>query len=153
MPFKKDKQNKPEINSMLEHAPPVARPRDRIDWEIAEELASYHTTQKEIAQYFGVSEDTFAREHKKRYGCGFADKKTFFRSRGRAWLRMVLWRKALYGDDKALKQLAEKYLKLSEKVEVKHQFEPIAFQVVTSNSQAENLIGDTEAEGGGGLDA
>lgn len=90
------------MESKIETRRPVGRPRKALDLALAEKLARYGLTVREIADVLGVAKATVIRR------CRDAMR------RGRANLRMSLhrrqWRAAKYGSTQALIWLGKVYL-------------------------------------------
>jgi len=91
----------------------MGRPRKELDdkdWLYAEKLAGMMCTCAEIGAFFGMSEDSFNRRLKERYGITFAPWSEKFTSEAKIALRRAQFQSALDGNASMLQFLGRIYL-------------------------------------------
>ena len=94
------------------------RPLKEIDPRKFEKLCEMQCTEKEIAAFFDVSEDTILRWCRRTYGAKFADVFADKRQLGKISLRRSQWKLA-QNDTKMAIWLGKQYLDQTDKREVK----------------------------------
>lgn len=94
------------------------RPLKEIDQRKFEKLCEMQCTEKEIAAFFDVSEDTILRWCRRTYGASFADVFADKRQLGKISLRRSQWKLA-QNDTRMSIWLGKQYLDQTDKREVK----------------------------------
>lgn len=107
----------------------MARPRkqDKIDQKTFEGLCGIQCTQLEIANFFGVSEDTILRWCQNTYSSTFNEVFERFRSNGKVSLRRSQWRLAEKNPTLAI-WLGKQYLGQKDEQTVNQNIAPIVIK-------------------------
>ena len=94
------------------------RPRIEVNWDEFDKLCEFQCTLREIAQWFGCTEDTIQTRVKEKHGVIFSVYSEQKRSKGKLSLRRKQLEIAMDGNVTMLIWLGKQYLEQSDKQEV-----------------------------------
>lgn len=92
----------------------MGRPKKEINWDELDRLCAIHCTRQEIADWFGVHEDTIDNHCKEVHGVSFSVYYAQNKSKGKMSLRRRQYTKAMDGDTTMLLWLGKNWLDQSD---------------------------------------
>ena len=108
----------------------MANTKKDIDWELAERFAEAGSNGKEIADYFGIHEDTFYRRCETDQNMAYAAWIQQKRSKGKAMLRLKQYESAIEDKDRGMQiWLGKQWLDQKDKTHNEHSGTAVNIQV------------------------
>ncbi len=113
----------------------MGRPRKEFNWEEFDKLCGIHATQREVADWFEMSEDTVDRRIKEQFGMTFADYVKQRQAPGKISLRRKQYEMAMNGNVTMLIWLGKQYLGQADKQEQAVTHTGITLNVTTDEAK------------------
>lgn len=95
----------------------MARPRKEFNWDEFDKLCGIHATQREVADWFEMSEDTVERRIREQFDLSFAEYVKQRQAPGKISLRRKQYEMAMNGNITMLIWLGKQYLGQADKQE------------------------------------
>lgn len=113
----------------------AGRPRKEFNWDEFDKLCGIHATQREVADWFEMSEDTVDRRIKEQFGVTFAEHVKQRQAPGKISLRRKQYEMAMNGNVTMLIWLGKQYLGQADKQEQAVTHTGITLNVTTDEAK------------------